>query len=77
MLQLQEHLKLTYKYIIMSDVVKTNDTLVSKEIINMLKSDDSRKLALKLLEKSKNKVLYFMLLDSQTIKNNEYEFDFS
>ena len=61
----------------MSDILKNEDTLVSKEIINMLKEEETRKLALKLLEKSKNKVLYFMLLDSQTIKNNEYEFDFS
>lgn len=55
---------------------KEEVTELSREIIKLLKTDETRKLALKVLEKSKNKTLYYMLLDSKSINVHEYEFNF-
>lgn len=55
---------------------KEEVTELSREIIKLLKTDETRKLALKVLEKSKNKTLYYMLLDSKSINVYEYEFNF-
>ncbi len=55
---------------------KEEVTELSREIIKLLKTDETRKLALKVLEKSQNKTLYYMLLDSKSINVHEYEFNF-
>lgn len=55
---------------------KEEVTELAGEIIKLLKTDETRKLALKVLEKSQNKTLYYMLLDSKSINVHEYEFNF-
>lgn len=52
------------------------EEIVPEEIIKLLKEEQSRGLAIKLLETSHNKTLYYMLIDSKQINEDETNFEF-
>ena len=49
---------------------------VIPRFIKLLKEEQSRGLAIKLLETSHNKTLYYMLIDSKQIQEDETNFEF-
>lgn len=51
------------------------DEIIPEEIIKLLKEKESRPFAIKLLETSQNKTLYYMLIDSKELKQDETNFE--